>query len=525
MASPNALESAAYRAAQQFLEIIAIVDDGELTKTLPSASAATTPSALPTEQPAATVPDISDLDSGSPIDYEEISRASIKEGVFSTLVRPEPLDENGATQIAAGLEKADVIVLDWRIKGIGDGKFTGWIIKALLDRNPDRRRQVICIYSDFPDPDEALKQLASDLGLQDADIHDHQIQTGSLVIVWRAKVKVLGLERTEAKDLPRELIKEFAKRHSGLVPLLALDSLRAVRLNTLPILERFSDEADLGFAFDCIQLGGTTKVAPSVRRALADDLAISITAAASLEVPNLEASEAWLADKLVRHEDLPNGIKQESLEGSRTRLAKMIAGNAPDSDYGAARSTRRLQQIANCFFPTDSAEQNFPRFRDLYARFSALLATQYWPHGRPCQLDLGTVLSREDNTFWISLQPSCDCLRLKTPTRFPFVPVVTSLPTNAAGWVATPIINPAGMSLFLDPKMANVEGITFAPDGTSETVLTENSHFTDTETKKWRFVANLRMSHSHRLLQMMTDQAGRIGVSEGELGRRLAKGE
>ena len=527
MASPSALQSAAYKAAQQFLEIIAIVDDGELKRTLPAASAATTPSTLSHQRPALGNPEMSEsVDVGSPIDYEEISRASVHEGVFSTLVRPDPLNEAGAAQIALGLEKADIIVLDWRIKGIDDGQYAEWIIKALLSRNPDRKRQVICIYSDYPDPDEALKQLAVGLGLSEADVQAHKIQTGSLDIVWRAKVKVQGLERTEAKSLPKELIQEFAERHRGLVPLVALDSLTAVRLNTLPILERYSSEADLGYAFDCILSGGTEEVAPWVRTALADDLAISIAAAARVALLSYEeVVRAWLSESLHRDVDLPDGIKEASLDESRVRVARLIAGSASASDYNtAAKNSSKLRNVANCFFPCGDAKVNFPEFLLRYARFSALLATRCWDRRNGCRLDLGTIMAREDGTFWICLQPSCDCVRLTGPTRFPFVPIA-ELPPVAKGLVATPIICDGGKSLFLDPRMANVEGVTFDADGTSRSVLTKDGHFIDIGKRKWRFVTNLRMSHAHRLLQLMTDQAGRIGVSEGELGRRLGKGD
>lgn len=522
MANSSALQNAAYDAAKRFLEVIAIVDDGALQH-LPTGKKATTPvlsTKIGTTAPTQTTE--GQVDAGSPIAYEEISRASVREGIFSALVRPEPLTEEGAGQIAADLVKADIIVLDWRIQGIEDGQFASWIIQRLLVSNPDRKRQVICVYSDFPDPAGALSALAGKLALPDSSVVGSGIQAGALVIVWKAKVNgIPGFSVTEAKDLPRELIQEFASRHTGLVPLVALDSLTAVRLNTLPILERYSDEADLGFSFDSMLLGGTQAVTPSVRQALADDLAVSIEATSTSDVPSLGEIESWLETGFSRDDPLPATVKKANLQASRAHAATLIAGTATESERKAAKSPENRKKIANCFYPAGTFEENETSFLERYARFAALLSTQYWPTTMPCLLGLGTIVEGNAGERWISLQPSCDSVRLTAATKFPLVPI-GALPEKPKALISTPIIDGTGLNCFCVPKMANVLGVSFLPDGTREVVLSAEGVFTDVDGTTWRLVGNLRMSHAHRLLQVLTDQSGRIGVSEGELGRKLA---
>lgn len=521
--SRSALQDAAYDLARQFLELIAIVDDGEL-RPRDDATKARTPGYKPVvkSDSSAGEPVAPSLD--SPIDYETISKAAFEEGVFCALVRPEDTTRSGAEAIGARLAKADIIVLDWRIKG-DDGQFTSMVIEELRSRNPGRKRQVVCIYSDFHDPAEALRGLGESLKLPPELLNGNRLEARPLEIVWLAKTGIGPGVATPAAELPGALISEFASNHEGLLPLLALDALRRVRSNTLPILDRYTSEADIGFAVDAALLEGVEEVAPGVRSALADDLAVAIETASVRGTPLTEACLGeWLNANLKSFDHFKAEDKwPEKPEEKRALLAELITGKRNEQEYKKLRDTAVRKRISEAFSDPPVDGTTFDVFlTGKYVQYASLLATQYSPSSNPAPLGFGTLVKLSDGRYSVCLQPECDCVRLKEPTKFPFI-ILQGPADGGKNLIAVPILDGEPKSLFNSPTMSAIFAHQFEPDTIAKRVMSDGTSFLSLDGASLTFVANLRRTHTQRIVQQLTDNVGRVGVTEGELGRLAAK--
>jgi Response receiver domain len=505
----------------------------------------------------------------SEVDAKQLVDAFARLQLVCAVIKPAPDEEFLLNELLAIARRSDLLILDWNLDG-DLGITTREVIREVImkDQELGGRLRLICVYTGRQDLGTVQEQLANDLrefGLQ-KDPADGRFRLGDdacrIVILAKPNISLPEPDQISVVPLhllPDRLLDEFTELAAGLLPTLALESLAALRDNAHHLLRRFHAGLDAPFLS---------------QRALAEDpeiFAVSLVASemqAVLEetevrlVLSKESVRAWAHDHFAQA--IPPSLKRrtgseavhpdwvkEFLSAPRNAAE---APYAPDGQRLGSINLAKARSVAELFTRPDQdpigLEHEFARLSSLSRSIS-----HQFVGAEPPLLRLGTLMtvvsgpqinipSRTSKrlrkvleqqidarpavgSYWLSLQPDCDSVRLNEARKFPMVPLTEIEASEAlSGGKDFDLValSPDGKPLYFRTGAHPYElrMVLFAPNGSviRATHGIPGPIFTDMDGMQWRWIAQLRYAHALRLASSLGRAMGRVGLDESEWLRR-----
>jgi hypothetical protein len=166
-------------------------------------------------------------------------------------------------------------------------------------------------------------------------------------------------------------------------------------------------------------------------------------------------------------------------------------------------------------FQSDILSNEFPD-----EKFALLTTNRSYYEKRVPPLTLGTIIQKlTDNSYWVCIQPRCDCVRVPPNTTFLFLPLMVVEKNKKFDVLLE--ADERYIKLILNKKPYDLNLITFTPGLNDKGVIltkVKNSdyRFTDTANEKYKWIGELRSEHAQRIANEFAANLSRVGLDESE---------
>lgn len=560
--------------ALRFLQTVVVVDDtaynSEL-RPLPS------PASLGGEELEAASDGLGaggealDLDELDPqrLETEAIVEGFADLGMACAVLAPSRNEELGdETRLLRLAERSDVLILDWVLRPqamLGaegappvDRTSLGLLLKVLrgdLDAGGHRIR-LICIYTGEADTWKVLDALVRGLEAEFKSAPNAlsgRIDFGAARIVILSKERIVptpGALTVPSRELPSRVVDEFTDLvATGLLPEVALESLSAIRDRAHRVLSRLSGDLDYAL-LSHRSTTSRTETEQFVLSLVGSELSSIVEAAdAAAPLRDDERIEALVKEALngrsiayywknltttktseMRAEDAvkvltldPEGAMDKKASRSSLLIpgdAKAVRARAREIDLQFAGLSALARE---CTFDANGAPAPV-------LQLGAVLANRLVPRSTESEAEedepaaygpsTGESAKRDQSAYryWLCLQPLCDCVRLKNPTRFPMLPLREPDIANPQFELAVRDGDRYVPLQVAGSKISDIDVKVFVPDVNREVVVGQWAgdgwEFKSGEEGGFTWLGSLRLDKAHRLLHRVITAGGRIGIDE-----------
>jgi CheY-like chemotaxis protein len=527
-------QSRSKEAALGFLRSAVVFDDqpfltDELAPQIPTAP----PDPTLTDIPIIVAPD-QEPEEGR-LDIDIVVRGFASLGIVCGAIRPQrtrPGDPPDQAILRAA-QRADLIVLDWELYR-DDGVQALGLIRALASQ-PARGWLVIAVYTKH----QRLGEIADRIEAVIVAARGSAERAGLVVNGSGLSIHILAKptldgggdpspESVTAGELPARLVEIFAGAAGGLLSNAALRGLAALRDEALGILKSFDSAADAGFLAHRLLLPKPSDSEDHALALLAAELADVLETAGVEDEVSIGAVGSWMASRgfvsdasipmtkwdRVFKPSTPTGRLQAVLTGLEAGTEGLLANGNPVTlqDHGFRAAAGLF-----CTPDVEAARAN--------ARFTELMLMRSRRATAAPALGLGTILEG-DGHVWVSIQPACDCIRIRAATLFPLIPLV---PSDERGEFSLVFLDGDVAKYFRPPrKFRDVEMRRFSPDIVRGEIVAlrvaDDWVFTGEDEVTYRWIGELREQHAQRLARRFADRLSRFGLDEPEWLRLAAGG-
>ena len=353
--------------------------------------------------------------------------------VLCTVYRPGP-GEQMVERAAKIASHADIVVVDWYLESSSSAMAKA-IIADILRKDAERngRLRLIAVYTAQPD----MVGLAEDLrgylvGLSLA------LESPEAGVLTAPGVRIVFLQKAgtqkppgslAAQELPRRLIQEFARLSNGILPMVALQSIAAIREWSHHFLATFHPGLDAAFVLHRCLLPFPDDAQGFAVRLVSSELASFLESNDVGRYAGIDVKKDWLAAREPGPEGFPIGAEFVSVANLHAWLEQGKAG----PPLPKQTNRRNYDVLAEALY--GSAKAASDRCLEL-ARISCLKREAYSRRSiapkRPPMLSLGTIVrplptARNDCTrkldpeaFLLCTQPACDSVRIGLERSYPF---------------------------------------------------------------------------------------------------------
>lgn len=191
------------------------------------------------------------------LDTFSLTNAFFEEGIVAGIYQPKIENDQSPKMFAlkaiSVCEKADIIILDWILKG-RNSEYSKEIVKEILhdDHMNGGRVRAIVIYTGESNLNNLRDELFSYLNNDELEKSDnYEIRSRNIIISFYNKNHDgydFAPDRTIAEaEIPREALNCFSILVNGLVPVFAMKSAASIRKNTGRIISRFGKNLDTAY--------------------------------------------------------------------------------------------------------------------------------------------------------------------------------------------------------------------------------------------------------------------------------------
>lgn len=469
----------------------------------------------------------------TPEDPEDLDAKTLidgfaNDGIACAVLLPYSADDE-LTQATNLVESADIVVLDWIIRG-DNGRKAREIIRRILqaDDNSDRMRLIV-IYTGERNLNSvaarALAELNQHLCGETENVDGFTFQSGSVRLAILAKehtpVDPLNLDvasrRISIPELPGRLIREFASMTEGMLPNVAVAGLSAIRSQTHKLLSKFSSNLDPAYIGHRALLDNPSDAEDHVVSMLVTEIWAILENGNVTEPADIQSIRSWIdqmsTENPIRFNLLPS--RTNNVDDVIELLTTGIEDGEYDDfiDWGWGNLTHAF--VSNT--EADSSNREFAMMLHLKTRYG---------DRRPA-LTLGTILYSDDDTdssYWICLQPKCDSVRIKTPRAFPMIRL-RSVVNHRSVFDIVVKRHGASKLLYVPRKPLSMTMVEFGNiDPPTEMILAEqvgsNWQFNSVSGATFEWLGELKDEHAQRLANEFAATFARVGVNEAEWVRR-----
>jgi hypothetical protein len=475
------------------------------------------------------------LDDSHILKIKELSQAFSANDILYSPIYTEPistkeLQDTFVAKVCRLANKADVIVLDWQMEAaegaVEIGTTAQLIIAKYKSDNPDRDI-LVCIFT----------------AETEGTVNATELCNGNIDVFYVSK-KVPDA----CSELPNMIVSKFAKRHEGILPSVALSSIKVIRDNTHRILARFSSDNDAAYLSHRSLIGEPSDAEIFATELLAGTFGDLIRGNAKVsDNVKIEILEKWLEaratelvdsafkiDKIDGETDFSQpvnmAVRKQWLKQGILSWVKLLVSEMEGKtkklegfyDWEKTTAKSLVQYFKNGYDDKKS-------FADeaAFARLTSLAMADIAIDCNSLHLTVGTILKSADK-YYLCIQPLCDSVRLKADSNFLFIslevkPAAKRLDKRKDFNLIA--YDNADVFLKVDEKISKLLIITFNPTGGTDRILIKNSELITgkllaQQDLSFTFVAQLRHDHARRIAANFVQKITRIGLDESEWLRR-----
>lgn len=485
-----------------------------------------------------------------------------------------PQYEDDFDNIIEVAQKADVIVLDWKIildpvEGViaeeddvdeidTRGAFTLRLIKHLLQEKKNEIKLVV-IYTgeiELPNIVRSVLNAFEDEGLQQETDNIIGKPNFKIIVAGKPTLKDRLYHTPELRnwiieynDIHKNILKEFTKMTEGLISNVAIQALTSIRNNSFKLLNIYNKSIDPAFLAHRALL----PIVDDAGEILKDSLVTSIKAILDYDEVEKTCSYSHIAS-WIEQANLSNksiNINSRNLTISKKEIKKwqkdgflnsfvgIWSNQFPNQplNYEKLENTYRKEihkkDILSFFRPENiqlnNIDENFSILTHHKSNFSS---PSYIP-----KLTLGTVIKgQKSNTYWLCIQQKCDSIRIKNKEarRFLFLPLKE---TNAGkNFNFLYIDNETTIRLQVENDTHSIRTIRFNANkneavyaqkhGTSDKYFFKPFYYKSHQdyNKKYDenfvWIFDLKDEHAQRIANTYSSKLSRVGLDESEWLRR-----
>jgi hypothetical protein len=494
-----------------------------------------------------------------PLETKELIRGALDLGLVCSVVNPSGYEDSAPTAIAKAAKRADIVTLDWQMRGSDDGALATQIIAEILqsDQMTGGRLRLIAIYTGEKSSADIFKKIADKINASETIVNKIQENDGCLVnnaglrLIWKEKALGNAQQQTAVAevDLPKMLLREYAKLSNSLLSNVALATIAELRDNTHHVLSKFTSDLD-GPYFHHLE----SKKSDNDAKTYAVSLVLSLLKS---EVAKSKIISKYISSESVRRrvESMREGPDQFNLtypvNSNNQTITRTFQFNvdeivgivgagysnwAPESKSAALQ--RQIDQAASPMPGKKTIDGHFSTvFYDSVEeaekstiRFSTLTSCETTEHSQihlsvPPLLRLGSVLfSEAEDQYLLCLQATCDAVR--GDGVFFFVPL------ERCEAQKSDIIVPHGQNTYVAlalPARAYTlaRSLKFGEISTAigNVPITYNADkkvfaIAETNACKYRWLANVKYKRALKIAQKVSSEIARVGFDEFEPFRR-----
>ena len=528
--SPLTLTERSVNNVARFLQTVVVVDDKARFEPQPASSSSVVTSesgesddTVPARIHADLVPPPGAI-AGPSEDPENLNAKTLVnefagEGIACAVLIPVPGDEIDA-QVTKVAELADIVILDWILDEDNGARATNLIQRILEGENGLDRLRLIAIYTGERDlravADKAAQALSERYG-EEPDRPSEFVAIKNpvrLVIFGKQHTQVpsedteLSARIIEPSALPKRLIREFAEMTTGLMSNVAIAGLTEVRFQTHKLLNNFSRALDPAYLGHRLLLANPSEAEGQVVAMLVAEI-FSILEEGDVEKQaSIDSVLAWIEEKKAI-----GSLRLEHLsltsQGALAQLLEEGIDNVKEAKLGGWKWEKVTHAFTSEDCRADCSNRQFATMMHVKTRYG----------GYPPSLTLGTILfSTEEkrDTYWVSLQPKCDSVRIKETKSFPFIPLIPMkdqrcdfevVVSHRGSWALLRVpTKPSEMRMFrFDPTDKTKGQVRATWSGSSWNITSADKH-------SFEWVAELKDEHSQRVANEFASSFSRVGV-------------
>lgn len=495
------------------------------------------------------------------IDYHGLDAQAVIDGfaqsgiVCSVLHRraDDTLAEKGG-RLEKLLQAADILVVDWHVHHGNEESSaeTLELISVIIDQNqssPTQQLRLVAIYTGELSLAKVADELTSRFkGKPVEKDGDFAFSLGNIRIVILGKktgkrIATEQVQETGFDELGRRTIEEFARMTSGLVANVALESLDRLRKSTHQILSKFAPHLDAAFL---------------VHRSLnespgeADEHLLPLIAAELQAVMEGERSsliddgiEDWMRERQASRSTWQANSFASEDEEFKTLVSLVREGHSSASRSGFCEcfpdftEENLLCGIPNATSPPEEQVSKLDslielihgaRLENANEELAILMSVKTRYENHLPILSLGSILMSEEvgsKTFWLCLQPLCDCVRLSSTQWFPMLRLTQ--PGEKKPFSAVVNVDGIMTRLKIRATPSQLRTIPFKPDRDKKSVVAaikDGKYFFTSQgpsSVSYRWISDLKFEHAQRAVDQFASQNSRVGLTESEWLRRWSK--
>lgn len=554
---PKTVKEYSEYAAEKFLQTAVFVDDKIYDRegrsvtepkniTSPSKRKPATRTAANENQtiPKPILDNQADDDQSDEYSLDNIVNSFAKKQIICSLYQPRKTAKvSSKSDIFKLCLAADIVILDWDIYGnIGD-KITelidGLIRQATLDV-PEQLR-LILVYTQqknlFNVADQLYKNVSPDVRNELEPVAGEE---GLVFHTTNSRVSVLGKTGTarsgvspdrivEEKELANVAVKEFAKLASGLLHGATLLGLAEIRKNSRKILSKFNAKLDPGFLMHramCLpEDNASSHIVPLLVSEIESVLEDALSESLSEPLISKPLIKDWCKNIWKPGNHLLNEYNQDM---------RLIGESFCLEGYGQVKKQiKNALKANNQSIIEKAAEILLPEKNDKSNHlFSRLMASRtFYGNDKPKILSLGSIVyCRQDEKYLLCIQPVCDNVRLEEYRAFVFVELQYADSFTKGG--TSHIVVKDGhefVELLYQPKSYHCRVATFAPNLKTKRVQSKRlrdgkiGFYDRSRRRHYHWIDQLKTPHAQRAVEKLARDLSRVGLTESEWSRLLAK--
>ena len=447
--------------------------------------------------------------------------------------------------------RADVVVVDWLLDGKSSNQARGFIKRILEDdRRQGGRLRLITVYTGADGLEKHRDDLRADLG--NAGIEMTEDNLDGVLALAAPQLRIVFLHKEHESlplsdhsvsehNLPTRLVQEFSQLSIGIMPVVALAAVSAVRDDTHKLLSKFGRFLDPALAAHRSMLSSPLEAENYAEKLIAEEMLVCINDKLKDRLHACEALfEQWI-DHLVKQGHKFNLNNKPANELTPERVKKLLSHGADEHEaVGKGHSGSNVakekvwRSLTNLFAasPTEADTANLA-----FARIALLEREAYGAmdaaESFSSQLTLGSILGCSKlslsegqpagTEYYVCVQPRCDAVRLPAARSFPLLPLDVGSDTSKFSLV---VRSREKVDIKLHPRMKpfEVKMVDFAPTRSVGEVRPEHDGgkqcFRSVDGTLYEWLADMRPSPAQRLVQQLSSQFGRVGLDEYEWLRR-----
>lgn len=535
---------------RRFLQTVVVMDDGAQYNSPPAATAVTTtqaPGRGGKEQEDQKDATEVDQPQGHALDTAVLVDAFADRGLVCGVLKPINEDDTAASErTLKAAKRADILVLDWEI-GQAQGTVVCDIIKQIMANDQKERLRLIAIYTACDGLADIAATIKATLATPNGRYQpilgegDEQFTVfhGPCKIVVYAKegVHTAGTRSIPEANLPDVLIGEFASLASGLLSNLAVASLGAIREHAHQLLQRFGSEIDAAYLIHRSLLRVPEDAEQQAVALIAAEIESLLEDSGVISNVGPETISRWVENHVdnVSLADLPFPGDKDTAASFITAVAVSgVSGDGIKSTYPQigwlpdtgkdpkARILPQLGKSVSCRTDYNGNEQ-FGMLMTMHQNYNTGTDIYY--------LRLGTICASTSDgltTYWICLQPSCDCIRLKGTRSFLMLQAMKVDPADANACYNLLLPGEETLRLHVDEQVYNLSLFDFQPSTGNDKIMavrdaSDKPIFTDINGRVFRQIGELRRQHALSIAHTVSSQLSRIGTTTCEYLRLSGK--